>query len=278
MTQTQFCQICLSSSSEPDQAAYRMLGHGTPLLFLHGFLGSSRNWLPLMERLHSQFRCIGLDLLGFGDSAKPVRRYDIATEVDFVQQFVVTKALSPAYIVGYSLGGWVAVAYALAYPAAVKGLILVAPAGIRDDSFCGRYNHLRPLLWRTPIVDWGLHLLQTLAGQFGKAEMMSQFWQIRRELLANPAAYSFLVDRLRPEDAIDTVERLIDQLDLPTLVVSGDRDATIPLWHSETYAKGIAGAQLVVIPGADHALPQTHVEELGKLIGQWVKSLDADQI
>ena len=255
-----------------------MLGRGLPLLCLHGFLGSSRNWLPLMERLHSQFHCIGLDLLGFGDSAKPALRYDIATEVDFVRQFVVAKALPPAYIVGYSLGGWVAAAYALAYPAAVKGLILVAPAGIRDDSFCGRYNHLRPLLWRTPIVDWGLHVLRPLASQFGQAETIKKFWQIRRELLANPAAYSFLVDRLRPEDAIDTVEQLIHQLNLPTLVVSGDRDETIPLWHSETYAKEIPGAKLVIIPGADHALPQTHAEELSRLVGEWVRSLDADQI
>lgn len=86
------------------------------------------------------------------------------------------------------------------------------------------------------------------------------------------------MDRLRPEDAIDTVEQLIHQLNLPTLVVSGDRDETIPLWHSETYAKEIPGAKLVIIPGADHALPQTHAEELSRLVGEWVRSLDADQI
>lgn len=270
MISKQFRQLSLKPNAESGQAAYLELGQGAPLLLLHGFLGSSSHWVPLMERLQSQFHCVGLDLLGFGDSAKPALRYDIATELTFVRQFVESQALEPCYILGYSFGGWVAAAYALAYPQAVKGLVLVAPAGIRDDSFCGRYDHLRPLLWQTPVVDWGLNLAQPLVTQFGNASEFEQFRLIRRELMANPAARSFLVDRLRPEDAIDTVEREIQRLQVPTLVVTGDRDETIPLWHSETYANEISGAKLVVIPNADHALPQTHSLELAELVSEFL--------
>jgi pimeloyl-ACP methyl ester carboxylesterase len=247
-------------------AAYLEVGQGKPLLMLHGFMGSGTCWLPLMDQLRCHFRCISLDLLGFGESAKPAIRYDVAQEVAFVRQVIEILQLGPCYLLGHSFGGWVASAYALQYPDAVKGLLLAAPAGIRDDSFCGRYDHLRPLLWQTPIVDWGLFLAQPLAHFMGQTKALDQLGWFRRELKAQPAARSFLVDRLRPEDAIDTVEREIHQLRVPTLVMTGDRDETIPLWHSQTYATEIPNAQLALIPGADHALPQNHAREMADLI------------
>ncbi|NJR52084.1 MAG: alpha/beta hydrolase [Leptolyngbyaceae cyanobacterium CSU_1_3] len=243
---------------------------GVSLLMLHGFLGDSACWLPLMERLNGQCRCIGLDLLGFGESAKPAIRYDVAQEVAFVRQVVETLLLEPCYILGHSFGGWVAAAYALQYPNLVKGIILAAPAGIRDDSFCGRYDHLRPLLWQTPIVDWALAFLKPLSVPFGQRPTLDQLSWFRQELNAQPAARSFLVDRLRPEDAIDTVEKEVHRLRVPTLVITGDRDETIPLWHCETYASQIPNARLAIVPHADHALPQKHAPELATLITQFL--------
>jgi pimeloyl-ACP methyl ester carboxylesterase len=249
-------------ASNPQPAAYLEQGNGTPLLMLHGFMGKGNCWLPLMEHLHAQMHCVALDLLGFGDSAKPEIQYDIAKEVEFVRQFMQARNLEPGYVMGHSFGGWVAAAYALAYPAAVKGLILVAPAGIRDDSFAGRYDHLRPILWQTPIVDWMLNGFKPFAGWFGQQETLKKIAWMRGELNSQPAARSFLVDRIRPEDAIDTVETEIHRLQTPTLVITGDQDDTIPLWHSETYAREIPNAQLVILPNANHSLPQDYSAEL----------------
>lgn len=233
---------------------------------LHGFMGDASCWQPLMQQMSAQVHAIALDLLGFGDSAKPAVRYDVAKEVTFLRGFVEALNLDPCYLVGHSFGGWVAAAYALAYPESVKGLVLAAAAGIRDDSFCGRYDHLRPLLWQTPIVDWALYLAKPIAARLGQGSTLSKISWFRQELMAQPAARSFLVDRLRPEDAIDTVEKDIHRLQIPTLVITGDRDETIPLWHSETYASEIANAKFVTIPNADHALPQNHAPELASLI------------
>lgn len=235
---------------------------------LHGFMGDGSCWLPLMHQLHDQYRCIGLDLLGFGDSTKPMIQYNIAKEVEFVRQVVEALQLERFYLLGHSFGGWVASAYALQYPASVKGLILAAPAGIRDDSFAGRYDHLRPLLWQTPIVDWALQLVQPIAQVLRQEKPLAQIAWFRQQLNAQPAARSFLVDRLRPEDAIDTVEKDIHRLSVPTLVISGDQDDTIPLWHSQTYAQKVSQAELVVLPYASHALPQNHASELANLIRQ----------
>ena len=274
--QTRLLQVHLDFDSldrTPQLAAYLETGQGSPLLMLHGFLGSSTNWLPLMERLKGQFRCISLDLLGFGASAKPNIRYDIAKEVAFVHQVVKALHLDPCYLLGHSFGGWVAAAYALQYPDAVKGLLLAAPAGIRDDSFAGRYDHLRPLLWQTPIVDWAIAIAKPLVQLAGQGQALDTIAWARRELNAQPAARSFLVDRVRPEDAIDTVETEIHRLQVPTLVMTGDRDETIPLWHSQTYADKITHAQLAILANADHALPQNHAAEMADLITQFLKTL-----
>jgi pimeloyl-ACP methyl ester carboxylesterase len=245
---------------------------------LHGFMGTKACWLPLMQQLKLHCRCVSLDLLGFGESGKPQIRYDVATEVAFVRQVTLALGLDPCYILGHSFGGWVAAAYALKYPASVKGLLLAAPAGIRDDSFCGRYDHLRPLLWQTPVVDWLLQLAKLSTKIVGKSETLEKISWFRRELNAQPAARSFLVDRMRPEDAVDTVEKEIYQLRVPTLVISGDRDETIPLWHSETYARKIPGAQLVIIPEASHSLPQDHAPELAALILPFLERLKANAL
>lgn len=247
-------------------ASYLDIGNGIPLIILHGFMGNKECWLPLIEHLKPHCRCLSVDLLGFGESGKPKIRYDVATEVAFVRQVALKLGLDSFYILGHSFGGWVAAAYALKYPTAVKGLLLAAPAGIRDDSFCGRYDHLRPLLWQTPVVDWVLQLLKLST----KSATIDKIAWFRRELNAQPAARSFLVDRIRPEDAIDTVEKEIHRLKVPTLVISGDRDETIPLWHSETYAAEISGAKLAIIPDASHSLPQDYAPQLASLIGQFL--------
>ena len=247
-------------------ASYLDIGNGIPVIILHGFMGNKECWLPLIKHLKPHCRCISLDLLGFGESGKPKIRYDVATEVAFVRQVALKLGLNSYYILGHSFGGWVAAAYALKYPDHVKGLLLAAPAGIRDDSFCGRYDHLRPLLWQTPVVDWVLQLLNLTA----KSATIDKIAWFRRELNAQPAARSFLVDRIRPEDAIDTVEKEIHRLKVPTLVISGDRDETIPLWHSETYAAEIPGAKLAIIPDASHSLPQDYAPQLAALIEQFL--------
>jgi pimeloyl-ACP methyl ester carboxylesterase len=257
-----------TAASHHDRAAYFDLGEGEPILFLHGFMGEATCWLPTMERLQHHHRCIGLDLLGFGESSQPPIRYDIAQEVAFVRQVLAALNISRCTVVGHSLGGWVAAALAIAAPEQVERLWLIAPAGIRDDEFCQRYNHLRPLLWPSRLIDWILALMVPVAQFCGRGKGFETIRGFRRELQRQPAAKSFLLDRLRPEDAIDTVETQISQILAPTIVVAGAADDTIPLWHCQTYADRIPQSQLHCLANVDHAIPQNQSEWLATAIRQ----------
>ncbi|WP_204140607.1 alpha/beta fold hydrolase [Halomicronema sp. CCY15110] len=270
--------------------AYSEQGQGTPLIFLHGFLGNGSNWQFIIPELQSDYRCVAIDLLGFGNSSKPRLRYTIWHQVDFLRQFIQALDLQHFHLVGHSYGGWTAAAYALAATGlgwtdqgwssvasraialpSPATLTLIAAAGIRDDSFVGRYNHLRPLLWETPWVDWGLNAIAPVARIFNQQSAFQQIHQTRRELLNQPVAKSFLMDRLRPEDAIDTVDPYLQRIKSPTQVVAGQQDTTIPLWHSQTYAEKIPLANLKVIAEADHDLIHTHGAEIAQLIHHQVR-------
>jgi pimeloyl-ACP methyl ester carboxylesterase len=248
-------------------AAYTSIGEGIPVILLHGFFGDAWTLDPIAKGLSEKYCCISLELLGFGDSSKPDIRYLIGDHVEFLREFTTAKQISEFYLVGYSYGAWVAAAYAATIPdrqiaiPQLDGMILLAPAGIRDDTFVGRYNFLKPLLWQTPLVDLVLNAIAPVA-RLLRYEYFNTIRAARTAISTQPAARSFLIDRLNPEDAVDTVENDIDRITVPTLVIAGEIDGTIPLWHSQTYAEKIPQASLVVIAGADHDLVQTHADEV----------------
>ena len=251
----------------PDEWA----AQGSPvLLFLHGFLGESSLWQSLMERLPNPYRCIALDLLGFGGSSKPKLKYTIWHQTAFLSEFIDALQLQNVILIGHSYGGWTSAAFAIEQAnmasSVITNLVLIAPAGIRDDSFVGRYNYMRPVLWETPVIDWVLSGLKPLAKVTGQQKTYEQVAMARREFGKQPVAKSFIVDRLRPEDAIDTVEKDIHKISVPTLVIAGAQDTTIPLWHCETYGQGVSGAQFEVLPEADHDLIRTDCDSIAHLI------------
>jgi pimeloyl-ACP methyl ester carboxylesterase len=278
-------------SLKPYSAAYLEQGTGTPIVFLHGFLGDASNWRFVMDALPNH-RCIALDLLGFGGSDKPELRYNIWHQVEFVHQCIAALGLERFYLVGHSYGGWTAAAYAIATTTgklhlperdmspprnALAGIALVAPAGIRDDEFVGRYNHLRPLLWENPGIDWGLKAIAPLSRLLGQQQSFESILRIRRELLAQPVAKSFLRDRLRPEDAVDTVERDLAFIQVPTLVIAAGKDDTIPLWHCEAYGAGIAQAQMHLFPEANHGLLEGEEGAIGQLLSQFTMDCEGQK-
>ncbi|MEM8778560.1 MAG: alpha/beta hydrolase [Cyanobacteria bacterium P01_G01_bin.49] len=264
-------------------AAYTSVGQGTPIIFLHGFFGDSSTLKPLIKEFQDNYHCISLDLLGFGESSKPNINYLIETQVNFLQQFITILKVPSFYLIGYSYGGWVASAYATSYQQfsdikhleniVLKQLILIAPAGIRDDKFVGRYNHLKPLLLESPLIDFGLIIIAAMAKLIKKDKEIKFIREIRQTLLNQPAAKAMISNRLKPEDAVDTVEKNIHEIAIPTLIIAAENDNIIPLWHSQTYADLIPQASLNIIKEADHNLIHSHSQKISQFIKN---SLDCD--
>ena len=73
---------------ENDIVHYEVLGRGRPVLFLHGWVGSWRYWIPTMQAASTGYRAYALDLWGFGDTAKEADRYHIADQVRLLHGFL----------------------------------------------------------------------------------------------------------------------------------------------------------------------------------------------
>lgn len=248
------------------QIPYLDRGCGFPVVFLHGLTASKENWLPLMSALAPHYRCISLDLFCLQRHRQLPQRYGIATEVACLHQAIAALGLDGFYLVGHSFGGWVATAYTLEHPRRVRACVLAAPAGIRDDRFCRRYQRFRLLLWDTPLVDLTLAALKGVARLRAKATPLERIREIRHQLRTYPLIRQFVRDRLHPENAIDTVEERLHTLALPVLIIAAERDDVIPHWHCQTYAERVPNARFALVTGAKHTLPRDRAPELSELI------------
>lgn len=95
---------------------YEVLGRGRPLIFVHGWLGSWRYWIPTMQALSAEFRTYALDLWGFGDTSKKTERYSLDAQAELLHGFMDQLGILKAAFVGHGLGGAVVVRFAKNYP------------------------------------------------------------------------------------------------------------------------------------------------------------------
>lgn len=99
------------------------------LLFIHGLGSYLKAWDRNIIELKNHFRCIALDLPGYGKSSKQIHSGSVSFYVEIIKEFISTLNLKVISLVGHSMGGQIAMAFTIKYPEVINKLILVAPAG-----------------------------------------------------------------------------------------------------------------------------------------------------
>ncbi len=133
---------------------YEAFGRGRPVLFLHGWLGSWRYWMPTMESISDKNRTYALDLWGFGDSDKSKPRYEISDYVALINNFTENMGIREAPIVGHSLGATIALEYTARYPDRVSKVMAVSLPLTADSisrkliDFTGGSRFSKMMWWR----------------------------------------------------------------------------------------------------------------------------------
>jgi len=105
---------------------YEALGRGRPLIFLHGWLGSWRYWMPTMENMSDRYRTYAFDLWGFGDSDRNVPRYQVEGYVAQLEQFMDQLGIMRASLIGHSLGAAVAMLAGALWPQRIERVMAVS--------------------------------------------------------------------------------------------------------------------------------------------------------
>lgn len=227
---------------------------GVPVLLLHGITDSWRSFERVLPLLPESVHAFALSQRGHGDAARPAAGYRPQDFAADLSAFVETLELGPSVIAGHSMGSSVAQRYAIDDPERVLGLVLVGSVTTWRDhpDFVELWDSTVSTL-TDPVAPGFVREFQesTLAQPVPPAFLET----VVRESLKLPARVWKAVLREGLLEA-DFSEEL-GEIEAPTLIVWGDRDE-LTRSEQKPLAAAIAGSQLVVYPGAGHAL---HWEE-----------------
>lgn len=109
-----------------DIVHYEVLGRGRPLVFLHGWVGSWRYWIPTMQAASISYRTYAIDMWGFGDTAKAMNNYPLDQQVGLLDLFMQEMGIGKIALVGHGLGAIVAVLYAQRFPRLVDRVMAIS--------------------------------------------------------------------------------------------------------------------------------------------------------
>jgi pimeloyl-ACP methyl ester carboxylesterase len=224
---------------------YYDIGSGPPLVLIHGIGGDADEWVFCLKALSAAHRVIALDLLGFGRSDKPAIEYCIAVFVEVLEHFLNALKIPRASLVGSSLGGWIAAAFALQFPDRVDKLVLVDAAGVWDgpaslpvDLHVSTHAHMRHIMER---VFYDKSLATDVLVELGYRQHLER-------------GDGYTIDRVL-KNLRDGRERLgdaIGQLSMPVLLIWGEQDEMIPVANGRLMQSLIPGSRLEVIPNCGH--------------------------
>jgi pimeloyl-[acyl-carrier protein] methyl ester esterase len=240
-------------------------GDGRPLVLLHGWAMHSGFWGPLVTRLGRRHRVHAVDLPGHGESAAP-SRFTLDDVVRALDSTLETAG-SPLTLVGWSLGGLIAMRWALARPERVARLVLVAtsPRFVASDDWphamapqtLDRFGDELRIAWKLTVNRF---LALQLKGSEHSRTLLSE---MRHRLLARPppstATLAEALGVLKECDLRVDASRIAQ----PVLVVSGDRDTLAFPAAGRFLAERLPNARFLLIPGAAHVPFLSHAETFG---------------
>jgi pimeloyl-ACP methyl ester carboxylesterase len=105
---------------------YEVLGRGRPLILIHGWVGSWRYWIPVMQAASLSYRTYAIDLFGFGDTAKDRQRYSLEEQSQLVGKFLDQMGIGRVALLGHGLGGVVALMHTAQNPNIVDRVMAVS--------------------------------------------------------------------------------------------------------------------------------------------------------
>jgi len=220
---------------------------GMPVLFLHGYTDSWFSWSPMLERLPGGIRAIVPTQRGHGDSERPACCYGLADFAADAVALLDTLGIDRAAVVGHSLGSFVAQRIAIDRPDRVTRLVLIASGfSGRVDPVLEMYDAARTLT--DPVDPAFIRAFQeSTAAKPLPSEFMDRVIVESGKLPAR--VWHDVMSSLIDADASDELHRI----EMPTLVLWGDRDAVFVRRDQDALLEAIPGSRLIVYPGVGHA-------------------------
>jgi len=233
---------------------YEEQGTGSETIFFsHGLLWSCRMFDDQIAMLKDRYRCIAFDHRGQGQSEVTRGGYDMETLSEDAAALIEALGGAPCHFLGLSMGGFVGVRLAARRPELLKSLMLLeTSAGPEPRENRAKYQQLNFIArW----VSLGFVSNQVMKVMFGQKFLndparakLRREWQQRLVHNHRKGITRATTGVITRQDVYEELEKIR----VPTLILVGDQDVATPLPNAQRLHEGIAGSQLVIIPGAGH--------------------------
>ncbi|NBC20073.1 MAG: alpha/beta fold hydrolase [Alphaproteobacteria bacterium] len=256
-------------AGEHERIHYRV--HGPPdapaLVLVHGFSASLHTWTPWVRRLESDYRIVTLDLPGHGLT----RGFDpdeagVDLFIESIHTIADTAGLETFTLAGSSMGGHAAWNYALEHPERLDGLVLIAASGWPRSQ---EEKQSRPLIFRLlenrfarailRDLDMSSMIRSGLEDSFADPSRVTDAMVERYSALSRAPGHRETLLRLSTASTREPArQEQLARLDLPVLVMQGDRDNLVPPRHGQEFAGAIPDAELAWYENVGH-LPHEEI-------------------
>jgi pimeloyl-ACP methyl ester carboxylesterase len=231
--------------------AFERVGHGPPLLLLHGFVGDGvGTWRYQLETLSDEFTVVAWDAPGAGHSSAAPESFRLPDYGDCLYGFVSALKLTHPYVAGLSFGSMLALELFRRHRAVPRKLVLASAyagwAGSFPPDVVQERLQLSLQLSTLPAADFVAALLPSMFSQRAAAGRVADF-------AANVAEFHPVGFRsMAMASAEADLRGVLDSIDVPTLLLYGDQDVRAPREVAEAIQAGIPGSRLVIMPGVGH--------------------------
>ena len=250
---------------------YHDLGQGEPILFLHGSgtgVTAAANWWLNLPQISEVGRTIAIDSIGYGQSiTAPGTEYGIREWVRHAVRVLDALGIEKTWIVGNSLGGWLAFQFALDFPERLSGIISMGTGGAKLTK--ALKGHSNPTLTEEGIRDT-LELFVV-----DKSLVTDELVKLRYESALNDTASDRLKEvvaaRDRDRDALPLDFDKLAELEIPVLLIHGMQDAVIPVSRTWELVQTIPHADAHLFSQTGHWSQVERSEEFNQVIIEWLK-------
>ncbi len=236
---------------------------GPAIVWVHGLAGCWQNWLENLPVLAAAgYRCVALDLPGFGASPMPRQAITISGYAAVVDELMEHLGLHAACVVGNSMGGFIAAEVAIRFPARAERLVLVSAAGLSIEEL--RNDRQMALMRRLEF------LITAYSGWFAaRSDLVARRERLRQAALLIVAAHPerlpapLVAENLRGSgkpgyvpavEALTTypIRERLPEIACPTLVVWGAKDRLVPVKDAHEFQRLIPDSRKVIYPDTGH--------------------------
>ena len=238
--------------------------NATPILFLHGFGASLQTWDTWAQALSEDYRVISVDLPGFGLTGEdPSGIYTDQRSVEVLEAFLKELKIPKVVLVGNSMGGKLAWQFTARYPNQVSKLVLISPDGYASPGIqYGKKPDVPAIADLYRYFFSKTFLVMNLKPAYADPNTLNDALVNRYyDLMLAPGVRGAILGRMQQTVLQDPVPSL-SSIQVPTLLIWGEKDAFIPISNSNDYLKVMPNAKRVSLPNIGH-LPQEEQPSVG---------------